>query len=93
MGIRGRPVAKIKISRLLSGKPPLAFFRIVATPVNFRANAGQVWRETAIDKNMQSLIPCVNKLQAIFSQLKFSPVDLPEVVAIGSRSERRQDER
>ena len=42
--------------------------------------------ETAIDKNMQSLIPCVNKLQAIFSQLKFSPVDLPEVVAIGGQS-------
>jgi GTP-binding protein EngB required for normal cell division len=36
--------------------------------------------------SLSGLIPCVNQLQQIFSQLHFSPVDLPQVVAVGGQS-------
>ena len=35
---------------------------------------------------MDQLIPAINKLQDVFNSLGFSPIDLPQLVVVGSQS-------
>lgn len=42
--------------------------------------------QVQLDRGMQSLIPIVNKLQDVFAAIGKHPLDLPQIVVIGSQS-------
>ena len=39
-----------------------------------------------MSKGLDSLIPVINKLQDVFNVVGTSPIDLPQIVVIGSQS-------
>jgi len=50
------------------------------------ASVGSAAAAAVADRGMQSLIPIVNKLQDVFAAIGKHPLDLPQIVVIGSQS-------